>query len=248
MKIRVEDLHFAYGKRRVLTAISARAEPGRITAVLGPNAAGKSTLLRCIIGALRPQRGLVRIDDLPVHRSSARQLATRLAYVSQRPALSAAFSVQEVVELGRYALPPDPARVDQALEQLALTDLTQRPFPELSVGQQQRVMLARALAQLPPAGCLVLDEPMSAMDLQHVQRGMAVLRELTTSGASVIMALHDLGLAATVANDIWLLRESRLTAAGTKEEVLSLPRLEEVFGVAFQWLTDAGGRRHLVIR
>ncbi len=248
MNVRVQDLHFGYGKRRVLTAISARAEPGRITAVLGPNAAGKSTLLRCLIGALQPQHGLVYIDDLPVHRSSARQLATRLAYVPQRPALSAAFSVKEVVELGRYALPPDPNRVDQALEQLALTELAQRPFPELSAGQQQRVMLARALAQLPPAGCLVLDEPMSAMDLRHVHRAMAILRKLTDSGASVIMVLHDLGLAASVADDIWLLRQGRLAAAGTKQQVLGLPRLEEVFGITFQWLTDEDGHRHLVAR
>ena len=248
MNIRVEDLHFAYGKRQVLTAISARAESGRITTVLGPNAAGKSTLLRCIIGALRPQRGTVQIDDLAVHRSSARRLATRLAYVAQRPVLTAAFSVREVVELGRYALPSDPARANRAMEQLALTELTQRPFPELSVGQQQRVMLARALAQLSPGGCLVLDEPMSAMDLRHVHRAMALLRDLADSGAAVIMVLHDLGLAASVADHIWLLRKGELAAAGTKEDVLTLPRLEAVFGVAFQWLTDAGGRRHLVVR
>ena len=89
---------------------------------------------------------------------------------------------------------------------------------------------------------------MSAMDLRHVHRAMALLRDLADSGAAVIMVLHDLGLAASVADHVWLLRKGELAAAGTKEDVLTLPRLEAVFGVAFQWLTDAGGRRHLVVR
>ena len=148
MNVRVHDLHFAYGRRQVLTAISTRAEPGRITAVLGPNAAGKSTLLRCIIGVLRPQRGHVRIDDLPVHRSSARRLAPQLAYVSQRPALSAAFSVREVVELGRYALPPDPSRVQQALEQLVTTNPIPPAYAEAVNGYRSIAMENEASAVL----------------------------------------------------------------------------------------------------
>ena len=246
--VRVGGLYFAYGKRRVLSDISVRTTPGRIATVLGPNAAGKSTLLKCIIGALRPKQGDVRINGVPAHRISARKLATHLAYVSQRPMLSAAFQVREVVELGRYALSGDPEKVDEALELLELTELMEHPFPELSVGQQQRVMLARAIAQLRPDGCLVLDEPMSAMDLRHVRQGAAILRKLAAGGASVVVVLHDLGLAATAADDIWLLRDGRLTAWGNKENVLNLSRLEEVFGVPFQWLTDPGGNRHLVSR
>ena len=247
VEVWVQNLHFAYGAQDVLRDISAKTRPGRILAVLGPNAAGKSTLLKCIMGVLPPGHGAVLIDGKPAHRTAARRLANRLAYVSQRPMLSAAFSVKEVVELGRYALSPDPARVAQALDRLALTDLEHRLFPELSIGQQHRVMLARALAQLSPGGCLVLDEAMSAMDLRHVHRTMTMLRELTEN-ASVVMVLHDLALAARLADDVWLLRDGRLVAAGAKEEVLSLPRLEELFGVAFQWLTDANGHRHLVIR
>ena len=248
VRVCVENLHFAYARRPVLTDVSATTEPGRVTAVLGPNAAGKSTLLKCIIGALPPGQGRVLIGGLPAHRIPARRLASHLAYVSQRPLLSAGFLVREVVELGRYALPADPQKVADALEQLALTELMHRPFLELSVGQQQRVMLARALAQLPRDGCLILDEPLSAMDLRHMHQVMALLRELAASGASVIMVLHDLGLAASVADDIWLLRDGQLTAAGTKEDVLNLPRLEEVFGIAFQWLTDSRGRKYLVTR
>ena len=246
MTISLEDLHFAFGRRMVLSGLSAEARGGRITALLGPNAAGKSTLLRCVTGALKLGGGLVRVDGDPVHRMRARQLATRVAYVAQRPVVSAAFTVREVVELGRYALPRDTSRVEQAMEQLALIHLAERPFPELSVGQQQRVMLARALAQLAAAGNLILDEPLSAMDLRHVRLAISVLQRLAGAGATVVVVLHDLGLAAAVADDVWLLREGALVAAGTVEEVLTLPRLEETFGVPFQWLTDAGGRRYLL--
>lgn len=246
MSISVQDLHFSYARREVLDGLSAHAQAGRITALLGPNAAGKSTLLRCVIGALKPTRGTVLMDGAPVHRMSSRELAARLAYVSQRSAVSARFSVREVIELGRYALSRDPDRVDAAIEHLALEALVDRPYPELSVGQQQRVMLARALAQLSATGHLILDEPMAGMDLRHVHDGMARLRDLADSGITVVMAMHDIGLAAAVADDIWLLEQGRLVAGGQVDQVLRPDRLEALFGVRFQWLKDGRGTRHLL--
>ncbi len=246
MSISVENLYFAYGSRSVLTGITAKAAPGRLTAVLGRNAVGKSTLLRCITGALKPASGLVRIDGMPAHRIPPRNLAVRLAYVAQRPVVSAAFTVRQVIELGRYALPPAPGKVDEVLSQLALEGLSERSFPELSVGQQQRVMLARAVAQLSPDGCLILDEPMSAMDLRHVRDVLRLLRELAWSGATILIVLHDVGLAASVADDVWLLQNGGLAAAGAMADVLTLPQLQAVFDISFQWLTDPNGCRHLV--
>ena len=229
-----------------LRDVSVDAVPGRITAVLGPNAAGKSTLLRCVIGALTPTAGTVLIDGTPAHRLHPKMLAHRIAYVPQRPRVAAAFTVREVVELGRYALPASRRRIDLALEQLALQEITDRPFPLLSVGQQQRVTLARAVAQLGPDGHLLLDEPASAMDLYHARTCAALLRRLADGGATVIVAMHDLTLAAHIADECWLLHEGRLVAAGPTREVMDIRRLQEVFGVEFEWVRRPGRESVLI--
>lgn len=246
MSLVIENLRFFYARREVLSDLSMHAVSGRITALLGPNAAGKSTLLRCIIGSLRPTRGTVMIDGIVSHRMRVRDLATRLAYVPQRSLVSAAFTVREIIELGRYALPTDAKKVEHAVERLDLEELVDRPYPELSVGQQQRVMLARALAQLSPAGHLLLDEPLSAMDLRYVQHTMSLLRELADGGATVLIAMHDISLAAALADEVWLLDDGRLVASGEVGQVLSLDRLKAVFGVDFRWIEDGRGRQSLL--
>lgn len=248
MTIALDNLGFSYGRMQVLRNITARAEAGRITAILGPNAAGKSTLLRCAIGALKPSQGSAVIDGKPVQSLHARELASHLAYVSQRPVVSAAFTVRQVVELGRYALTADAGAVQNAIERMELVEIADRPYPALSVGQQQRVALARALAQLGPAQNLVLDEPASAMDLRHVAATMTVLRELADQGCTVLLAMHDLPLAAGMADDVWLLDRGGLVAAGPTGDVMTLERLRAVFGVEFQWIDLPDGGRMLASR
>ncbi len=240
MSISAQHLCHDYGRLASLSDVSAEAAPRRITAVLGPNAAGKSTLLRLAIGALVPASGQMLVDGRPAHRLNARELARRVAYVPQRPQVAAAFTVREVVALGRYALPASRQRVEAALESLDLRSVADRPFPALSAGQQQRVTLARAVAQLSPDGHLVLDEPTSAMDLRHVLDSMGLLRRLADGGATVLVAMHDLSLAAQVADDCWLLKDARLVAAGSSRQVMDLDRLREVFGVAFEWIVRPG--------
>ena len=246
MSLTVDHLEFAYGHLTVLEDIHAQAAPGRMTALIGPNAAGKSTLLRCMVGSLRPRSGSVLLDGEPAHRMAPRRLATRVAYVPQRSIVSAAFTVRQVVELGRYALAPNRTRVEEALGRMDLLEVAERPFPELSVGQQQRVTLARALAQVAPEGHLLLDEPTSAMDLRHVRESLRLLRELADGGATVLMAVHDLAVAATVADEAWLLSQGRLVATGDVESVMELERLGEVFGVSFGWVGRRRGRPTLV--
>lgn len=242
MSIAVRDVIHRY-KGAALPAIKGvnlTATPGRITAVLGPNAAGKSTLLRCIIGALTPTGGSVLIDGEPAHRLKTRTLAGRLAYVPQRPQVAAAFTVREVIELGRYALPASRQRIDETLKRLELESIADRPFPSLSVGQQQRVTLGRAVAQLGPKGHLVLDEPTSAMDLRHAARTTRLLRELSGKGVTVVIAMHDLKLAASTADECWLLDAGRLVAAGPTAEVMQIERLQSIFGVPFEWVERPG--------
>ena len=194
-----------------------------------------------------PEVGL--IDGEPAHRMAPYFLAQKVAYVPQRSTVAAAFTVREIVELGRYVLPVNHQRVDDALARLQLTDLAHRPYAELSDGQQQRVTLARALAQLNfrqssdkredaaevESPHLVLDEPMSAMDLRHVRDVVSLLRELSSQGVTILIALHDLTLAAAIADDVWLLEDGTMTA-GAADEVLTVQRLREVYGVPFEWV------------
>lgn len=238
----VNSLSHQYGNVIALRDVTAQAVPGRITALLGPNAAGKSTLLRCIIGALKPTSGCAVVDGKPTHTLSPYQLAQRVAYVPQRSTVAAAFSVREVVELGRYVLPRNRHRIEAAMDQMELSELSERPYAELSVGQQQRVTLARALAQLPDTttpgirpGHLILDEPMSAMDLRHVQAVVSLLRDLAQRQVTVLIAMHDLTLAAAIADDVWLLDEGRMVS-GPACDILTIDRLREVYCVEFAWV------------
>jgi len=245
MTLVIDDLSFAYGDVKALEHIAAEAAPGRLTAIIGPNASGKSTLLRCIIGSLKPSGGRVLLDGVPTRHLRPRFMARRMAYVAQRSAVSAAFTVTEVVELGRYALAPSRRLVEQAIARLDLSDVAHRPYAALSVGQQQRVMLARAVAQLDGAGYLLLDEPTSAMDLRHQCDTMTLIRELVGEGVTVLMVMHDLTTAAAEADVAWLLQSGRLAAAGPAGEVLTESRLREVFNVPFEWLSSSTGGRRL---
>ncbi|MCH7571971.1 MAG: ABC transporter ATP-binding protein [Planctomycetes bacterium] len=242
MSLVIDQLSFSYGRVEALQGVTVQANSGKLTAILGPNASGKSTLLRCVIGSLKPLRGVVLIDGKPVHAMKARDLARRVAYVPQRSTVSASFTVREVVELGRYRLPRRASRVDEAIERLELVEVAGREYSALSVGQQQRVMLARALAQIEPDGLLILDEPTSAMDLRHEHDAMNILQELAAAGATVLLVMHDVTLAGTVADDVWLLDRGKLVVSSQAADVLTVERLEEVFGVKFESIRTEGGR------
>jgi len=240
--VRIERLTVRYGSIIALHDVSAVAAPGRITAVLGPNAAGKSTLLRACLGSIKPAAGQVVIGGRPAHAQSARRVARAAAYVPQRSVVSAGFSVREVVALGRFALPANAARVERAIEEMDLASIAERPVPHLSVGQQQRVALARALAQVEPGASLLLDEPTSAMDVRHRLMVRRLLRGIASSGSAVLIAMHDLREAALLADDAWLLRDARLVATGPIAETLQPESLRAVFDVDFTWTTLADGR------
>ncbi len=248
MTLAIENLSFTYGRLSALTDVSTNVRPGALTAIIGPNAAGKSTLLRCMIGVHKPANGCVRLDGAPVHELRPHALAGRMAYVAQRASLSASFTVREVVELGRFALTRDERRIDTALRQLDLIELEHRVFQTLSVGQQQRVMLARALAQIERGGYLLLDEPTAAMDLHHVAQTARLLRSLREQSISVIAALHDLNLAGELADDVWILDGGRLIAGGAAMDVMTHERLAQVFRVRFDVCERFGGQPALLPR
>lgn len=235
--LRLRNISFTYpgSDERVVHDVTAAAPPGRITAIIGPNAAGKSTLLRLMAGVLAPDRGEVRLGDMRVVDLSPAARAARLAFVPQRPRVDAPFTVREVVELGRFALRRSDEAVLAAMVRCDLDAHADRLFNALSVGQQQRAALARAVAQVSDRhdAAILLDEPTSALDPRHVQQTARVLRELADSGRTVVIILHDLNLAERMSDDAWIMHEGRIVAAGPTREVFQPATLERVYGVRF---------------
>jgi len=252
--LRVEQLTFGYRPNLpVLEALDAELTPGRLTALIGPNATGKTTLLRLMLGQLVPDRGRVLLHGRDVRDWPHDRRARRIGYVAQRPSVAFGFTVRQVVAMGRHAqrlhgpAAGDEA-VDHALTACDLHDAAARPFNELSGGQQQRVAVARALAQSeigrPGRGrVLLLDEPCASADPRHAHQLLSLLREAARADRAVLVVLHDLNLAARWADDVWLMDRGRLTAAGPWRDVLRPQTLDPVYGMRFAALRAAGDER-----
>jgi iron complex transport system ATP-binding protein len=209
--------------------------PGEVFVLVGPNGAGKSTLLRVLAGDIRPTEGRLLLDGRVLAEYRPEELAIRRAVLLQQVVLQFAFTVQEVVAMGRYpqrrrcADDPDEDEraIQRAMQHTETLDLAARIFPTLSGGEQERTSLARVLAQQTPI--LLLDEPTSSLDIRHQELVMGVARDLAGRGASVLAILHDLNLAAAYAHRIGLLHRGRLVVCGSPWEVLSESTLSHVF-------------------
>ncbi len=249
MTLTAENLTFAYKRAcPVLRGVSLEIAPGRITSIVGPNGSGKSTLIRLLLGRLTPNSGRVMLDGRPIRRLSPRARAQRLAYVPQHASLAFRYTVEQVVRFGLIASGRSaaPSLIQRALERADIAPRAAEPFAQLSAGQQQRVTLARALAQLmgaPPGTPRVLlaDEPTASMDPRHALDCVDLFRELASEGVGVALVLHDLSLALRVADDALLLDASgRCAASGPASDVLTPATLRPVFGVRFARVHAAG--------
>lgn len=234
----IDDLSVSYGRRRVLKGAGLRVASGEVMALIGPNGAGKSTLIRAVSGVVPAEGGRVEIDGRNVAGLSTMERARYLAVVPQARNMPPAFSVYESVLLGRTpylgwlgrAGAHDHERVRYALDRTGLAGLAERMVGELSGGEQQRVLLARALAQDTPV--LLLDEPTTHLDLQHREELVHLVRELAAGRQlAVLMVLHDLNLASLYADRISLLVDGEIQAVGTPEEVLTEQLLSRVYHV-----------------
>lgn len=222
-----QQLRYSLGSRRLISDVSLSIASGEMVAIIGPNGAGKSTLLRLLTGYLQPGCGECQLLGRPLEQWQPQQLAKVRAVMRQHSDLAFPFTVEEVVSMGRA--PHGKRDVQRAVQQvMAQTDcleLAQRDYRQLSGGEQQRVQLARVLAQLwqpqPAPAWLFLDEPTSALDLYHQQHTLRLLRTLTRQQPiAVCCVLHDLNLAALYADRILLLHQGQLVATGTPQEVL----------------------------
>jgi iron complex transport system ATP-binding protein len=236
MSLTANDIGVRLGGREVLAGITLACGHGRITGLIGPNGAGKSTLMRALAGLLPLSRGSVRLDGQDIASLPPGELGRRLAYLPQERAVHWPLSVHRVVALGR--LPhvgggardaPDGAdAVSEALRVMDAVHLAERPVSELSGGELARVLFARALAQEAPI--ILADEPTAGVDPAHALGLFEVLGRLATEGRTIVVALHDLSLAARFCHEVVMLARGRLVASGPPAEVLTVPRLEEVFG------------------
>ena len=236
--MRIAAVGARLGGRWVVDGVEATPPAGRLTGLLGPNGAGKTTLLRLVAGVLEPGAGAVLVADVPVHEVPRRERARRIALLEQDATSAVAFTVREVVALGRiphrsmFGADPDPGAVDDALVAASAAHLADRPWSSLSGGERQRVHVARALAQRPEL--LLLDEPTNHLDVSAQLALLAFVRDL---GTTTVAALHDLNLAAAFCDHVLVLAEGRLVAAGAPADVLTPALVADVYGVDSDVLT-----------
>jgi iron complex transport system ATP-binding protein len=234
----IDGVTIRYEARTVLRGISLDVHAGEVLALIGPNGVGKSTLLRACGGTLRPIGGRVLIDGQDVQRLRVEERARLIAVVPQAIRLPETFSVSETVLMGRTPYlgwlgresEADRSAVQAALERTCTVDLAARLIGELSGGEQQRVLIARALAQ--SARTLLLDEPTAHLDLKHQASVLSLVGDLAhAENYAVLIALHDLNLAAQYADRVALLSNGTVAASGTPEEVLTEENLSPAYGL-----------------
>jgi iron complex transport system ATP-binding protein len=226
-----------------LGPIEACAPTGGITAVLGPNGCGKTTLLRVAAGLLRPRSGVVRLGNFNVTAQPESERAVRMAFVPQRPAAPPGLLVEEVVALGRLQLPRDRAAIEGAMRRTGVWERRHEPVQTLSEGQRHRVAIARALAQCHAGSrLLVVDEPTASLDPAWGVRLIEILRERVRAGMAVLMATHDLAFAASAADQVLLLDRGSLVAAGTPATSLNAATVARLFATPFVTMVGDGAK------
>lgn len=253
--LQVDNVSFEHanaGGGFALHNISVDVAQGSVLGLLGPNGGGKTTLLRLMSGVLRPSAGVVRLDGEPITRMSRTHVAQRLAVVPQETHPTFDYTALEMVLMGRHphlarwALEgPDDLRIAQeAMAATGTAHLSARPYMTLSGGEKQRVIIASALAQAPQL--LLLDEPTASLDLGYQFEIAKLLTRLHAQGTTLVLASHDLNLAASVCDRMLLLREGRVLAYGATADVLTAPHVRALYGVEADvtWHPKAG---HLTV-
>jgi iron complex transport system ATP-binding protein len=259
----IEALSAGYHGKQVLCDISLTMPPGAVIALIGPNGSGKTTLIRTVSGILPPERGIIRYNGEDLTKMSVQERSRLIAVVPQIRSLPPAFSVYEVVALGRtpylnwfgITSGADHQIVNQAMAQTGLTELASRNIVELSGGEQQRVLLARALAQQTPV--LLMDEPTAHLDLQYQVNFMENVHHLAHPSEqeqiegfekrAVLVAIHDLNLLTRYADQVALMVKGRLAALGTPAEVLRPEILSEAYQLSLTTLQDPKTGRFAIL-
>jgi iron complex transport system ATP-binding protein len=237
MILSARNLHADLGRRAVLNGVDLETQPRTITAVIGPNGAGKSTLLRALAGLVPVREGRILLDNLPLSHWSRTDRARVLAYVPQERTVHWALEVRSIVALGRLPHQADGAgeseadskAIAAAMADMDVAHLAERPVTDVSGGELARVLIARALAQEPQV--LIADEPAAGLDPAHQLALFRCFTRIAEAGRNVVVALHDLSLAARFCHNILLMQAGRVVAAGSPESVLDASHLRTAYGV-----------------
>ena len=245
-QLRCKKLSLAYDDRLVVDDLSLAIPSGQVTVIVGPNACGKSTLLRALARLLKPKAGAVHLDGQHIYyKMPTKEVATRLGILPQSPVAPEGLTVADLVSRGRYPhqrwvqqwSAEDEVVVAAAMVATATTDLADRPVDELSGGQRQRAWIAMALAQGTPT--MLLDEPTTFLDLAHQVEVLDLLARLNgTEGRTVVLVLHDLNQACRYAHHLVAMADGAIVAEGPPDEIVTEALVEKVFGLATRIIPD----------
>lgn len=241
MEIICDDLTIQLGHKDIVKNLALKAEAGAFIGVIGPNGSGKSTLLKCIYRVLKPKSGFVYLNGKNLDDFTYKASAREVSVVTQHNYYNFDFKVSEVVMMGRAPHKrqmerdnaEDYAIVDDALKKVEMYDFKNRIFSTLSGGEQQRIILARALAQ--KSNCLILDEPTNHLDIKHQLQIMELAKKM---GVTVIAALHDLNIAATYCDYLYMMKEGNVVAEGLPKTVLTEPTISAVYDIQVKIIED----------
>lgn len=243
--ITIRDLQFRRGSRVVLDGINLQLQSGSITAVLGPNGAGKSTLLSCVASLLAPEPGTIELDGVALRSIPPAQRARRIAFLPQTPEIAWSVDVETLVSLGRipfHGVASDEEHhkaIARAMERTQVTQWTSRIVTTLSGGERARVLLARVLAG--ESDWILADEPFTGLDPSHQFEAAELLRSVADQGGGVVLTIHDLTLAARIADRVVILNQGRIVADGPPRDALTPAVLRDVYEIEAQWLNDPSG-------
>lgn len=249
MNICATDIKMEIGNNQILKGVSIDSKSREFIGIIGPNGSGKSTLLKCIYRTLKPNNGCIMLGRQDISKMSVKESAKKLAVVSQHNYYNFDFSVGEVVLMGRSphkkSLEPDNSEdydiVNESLEKVGMLGFKNRSFSTLSGGEQQRVILARALAQQTP--CLILDEPTNHLDIKYQ---LSLLNIVKSLNLTVISAIHDLNIAAMYCDRLFVMKNGQIVGSGIPQEVLTKEFIKEIYDIDVEIVYDSKDDMHIL--
>ena len=249
MNICATDIKMEIGNNEILKGVSIDSKNREFIGIIGPNGSGKSTLLKCIYRILKPNNGCIMLGEEDISKMSVKESAKKLAVVAQHNYYNFDFSVGEVVLMGRSphkkSLEPDNSEdydiVNESLEKVGMLGFKNRSFSTLSGGEQQRVILARALAQQTP--CLILDEPTNHLDIKYQ---LSLLNIVKSLNLTIISAIHDLNIASMYCDRLFVMKNGRIVGMGTPQEVLTKEFIKEIYDIDVEIVYDSKGDMHIL--